>query len=84
MFVRPEQVAALVERIEGVERARVVVTRDGTADVMTVQLEGADGDPVSYADEVRAVLKLRGEVDIVPPGSLPRDGIVIEDQRPVE
>ena len=81
MFVRPEQVAELVARHDGVARARVIATRDGERDVMTVQIETADGTPGDYADSVRDVLKLKGEVELVAPGSLPNDGKVIEDRR---
>ena len=78
MFVRPEQVADLVARL-GVDRARVTVTREGEADAMHVALEG---DPSGDADTaVRDILKLRGTVETVAPGSLPRDGKVIDDQR---
>ncbi|WP_298841673.1 phenylacetate--CoA ligase family protein [uncultured Roseobacter sp.] len=81
MFVRPEQVAALVARHPEVARARVIAGRDGAQDTMTVQLEAEGGDPASYADSVAAVLKLKAVVEVVSPGSLPRDGLVIEDQR---
>ncbi|NIR37783.1 MAG: phenylacetate--CoA ligase, partial [Actinobacteria bacterium] len=36
------------------------------------------------ADSLRDVCKLRGEVDIVAPGTLPNDGKVIEDARSYE
>ncbi|QFU09852.1 Phenylacetate-coenzyme A ligase [Rhodobacteraceae bacterium THAF1] len=78
MFVRLEQVADLVAKL-GVDRARVTVTRDGEADAMHVALEG--GDPQNADDVVRDILKLRGTVETVAPGSLPRDGKVIDDQR---
>ena len=81
MFVRPEQVAALVDRHPEIERARVVASRDGETDVMTVRLETAAGDAAAYADSVAQVLKLRGRVELVAPGGLPRDGVVIEDTR---
>ncbi|MEV8467876.1 phenylacetate--CoA ligase family protein [Fluviibacterium sp. DFM31] len=81
MFVRPEQVAALVARHPEVARARVTVTREGAADAMLVQLETEAGDPAAYGDSVAAVLKLKGRIDLVAPGSLPRDGKVIDDQR---
>lgn len=84
MFVRPEQVAALVARHEEVSRARVVASRAGEQDVMTVQIESAGGDAGAYAQSVADVLKLKGEVVVVDPGSLPRDGVVIEDQRTYE
>ncbi|WP_265500081.1 phenylacetate--CoA ligase family protein [Paracoccus beibuensis] len=80
MFVRPEQVAALVARHPEIARARVIADREGEMDVMTVQLETiADGG--GYAASVMDTLKLRAEVQVVPVGSLPNDGKVIEDRR---
>ena len=81
MFVRPEQVAALVARHDAVSRARVIAQREGEQDVMVVQLEATAGAPEDYADSVADVLKLKGRVEVVAPGTLPRDGLVIEDQR---
>ncbi len=81
MFVRPEQVAALVARHPEIARARVVVSRSGEMDAMTVRIEATGGDAASFAASVASVLKLKGAVEIVAPGSLPRDGLVIEDQR---
>ena len=81
MFVRPEQVAALVARHPEITRARVIATRDGQQDAMTVQLESPGDDQNSYSASVLEILKLKAVVDIVAPGSLPKDGLVIEDQR---
>ena len=81
MFVRPEQVAELVSRHPEVTRARVVASREGEADTMTVRLETTGTDTDAYAASVSAVLKLRGTVELVAPGGLPLDGIVIEDAR---
>ncbi len=81
MFVRPEQVAELVARHEEVARARVVATRAEDRDVMVVRIETDLCEPERYAASVEAVLKLRGEVELVEPGSLPNDGKVIEDLR---
>ncbi|QUJ76546.1 phenylacetate--CoA ligase family protein [Sulfitobacter albidus] len=81
MFVRPEQVAALVAAHEAIERARVVASRSGEQDVMTVQIESGAGDAEAFGALVQAHLKLKGAVEVVAPGSLPRDGLVIEDQR---
>ncbi|TJZ92598.1 phenylacetate--CoA ligase [Paracoccus gahaiensis] len=80
MFVRPEQVAALVARHPDIARARVIADRQGEMDVMTVQLETA-GQGGDYAASVLDTLKLRAEVVLVAPGSLPNDGKVIEDRR---
>ena len=84
MFVRPEQVAALVARHDGIGRARVIASREDEADVMTVRIEAAGAEPDHFAGTVSEVLKLRGRIEIVPPGSLPNDGKVIEDQRTYE
>jgi phenylacetate-CoA ligase len=81
MFVRPEQVADFVARHADVARARVVATRDGEMDAMTVMVETDAEDAGAYEKSVLDVLKLRGRVEIVPRGSLPNDGKVIEDQR---
>ena len=81
MFVRPEQVAALVAQHDEVTRARVVASRAGEQDVMTVHIESAGGDADAYAQTVVQVLKLKGKIVVVDPGALPRDGLVIEDQR---
>jgi phenylacetate-CoA ligase len=81
MFVRPEQVAALVARHPEVARARVIADRSGEQDVMVVQVEAEAADADAIAASVQATLKLRGTVEIVAPGSLPNDGKVIEDRR---
>lgn len=81
MFVRPEQVAALVARHDEVSKVRVIARRDGDSDAMTVQIESAGGAAEGYAASIVDVLKLKGQIEVVAPGSLPKDGVVIEDQR---
>lgn len=81
MFVRPEQVAALVSRHPEIARARVIADREGEMDVLTVQLESPADSGDAYAASVADTLKMKGRVQIVPPGSLPNDGKVIEDRR---
>jgi phenylacetate-CoA ligase len=80
MFVRPEQVAALVTAL-GADRARVIADRDGDADTLIVQIEGAGLDPDAAGNIIKDILKLRGDVTFHAAGSLPRDGLVIEDRR---
>jgi phenylacetate-CoA ligase len=80
MFVRPEQVAELVARHRDVARARVVATRDGEMDVMTVQLE-TEARCGAFERSVAEVLKLKGRVELLSHGSLPNDGKVIDDRR---
>ena len=62
-------------------RARVVATREGEMDAMTVLVETEGGDAAAYERSVAEALKLRGRIEIVSPGALPNDGKVIEDQR---
>ncbi len=82
MFVRPEQVAQLVEKHAEIVKARVIATRDGEMDAMTVQIESENGgDGAAYSASVVDLLKLKGKVEVVTPGTLPKDGLVIEDQR---
>jgi phenylacetate-CoA ligase len=83
MFVHPEQVAEVAKRHAGVGRVRLVVGRSGEQDVMTLRAEAAEdaGLKAKLAETLQAVTKLKGEVEIVAPGTLPNDGKVIADER---
>ena len=81
MFVRPEQVADLVGRSSEIKKARVNVTRSDNNDVMSVLLEIEGDMNKDYNPMVKEILKLKGDVQLVTPGSLPNDGKVIDDQR---
>lgn len=81
MFVRPEQVADFVSKHPEIAKARVVASREGEADVMTVRVEASGGDADAYGRTIADVLKLKGKVEIVAPGALPNDGKVIDDVR---
>lgn len=85
MFVHPAQVAEIVKRHGEINRARVVVTHDGTTDVMTVQCETEQANNESLIQHInktiRDVCKLKGVAVLMSPGSLPNDGKVIEDAR---
>ena len=84
LFVRPEQIAEIGRRHPELTRLRLVVTRDGETDVMTLRAETATPDPAlaaAVAATLWGVTKLKGAVDLVAPGSLPNDGKVIADER---
>ncbi|THD74112.1 phenylacetate--CoA ligase family protein [Thalassobius vesicularis] len=81
MFVRPEQVASLVAKHPEIVKARVIAGRDGEMDTMTVQIEANGGSIDAFGKSVVEVLKLKGKIEVLTPGSLPNDGKVIEDQR---
>ena len=85
MFVHPGQVAEIVRRYPEVVRARLVVAGEMADDRMTLRVETASNGPGELAsrigETIRDVTKLRGEVELVLPGTLPNDGKVIEDAR---
>ena len=83
MFVHPGQVAEVLKRFPELTRARLVVTGEMANDQMTLKVEGASADGLAQriGEAVRDVTKLRAEVELVAPGSLPNDGKVIEDAR---
>ncbi|HPP96879.1 MAG TPA: AMP-binding protein [Ottowia sp.] len=86
MFVHPGQVAEVVRRFPEVARARLVVTGAMANDQMTLRVESVNvpGLAERLADAVRDVTKLRSQIELVAPGSLPNDGKVIEDARSYE
>jgi phenylacetate-CoA ligase len=84
MFVRPEQIADIARRHPELGRLRLVVTREGEVDVMTLKAEcGSPSEALrgEIAATLRAVAKLGGAVELVAPGGLPNDGKVISDER---
>lgn len=84
MFVHPEQVAEVARRHAGLGRVRLVVGRSGEQDVMTLRAEAPSPDAglkARLAETLQAVTKLKGEVELVAPGTLPNDGKVIADER---
>jgi phenylacetate-CoA ligase len=84
MFVTPKQVSEISRRHPEIVRARLVVAGEPGADQMTLKCEVRERPP-GLADaivaSVRDITKLRGEVELVEPGTLPNDGKVIEDLR---
>lgn len=84
MFVHPEQIAALAKRHPELGRVRLVVTRDGEQDAMTLKAETAAQDAAlrdKVSETLQSLTKLKGAVDLVATGSLPNDGKVIADDR---
>jgi phenylacetate-CoA ligase len=84
MFVRPEQIAEIGRRHPELGRLRLVVTREGETDVMTLKAECISPSEVlrgEIAATLRALTKLLGAVDLTAPGHLPNDGKVIADER---
>jgi phenylacetate-CoA ligase len=84
MFVHPSQVADVLKRHPELGRARLVVEGEMANDRLTLHAEtasAAEGLQAAVAASVRDLTKLRCDVQLLPPGSLPNDGKVIEDKR---
>ena len=84
MFVHPSQVAQVLKRHPQLLRARLVVDGEMANDRMTLRAEAAgttEGLAQAVATSVRELTKLRCDVMLEIPGSLPNDGKVIEDAR---
>jgi phenylacetate-CoA ligase len=84
MFVHPAQVADIARRFPEVVKARLVVSGEMANDVMTLKVEASSaphGLDQRIGEAIRDVTKLRGEVELLQPGTLPNDGKVIEDAR---
>ncbi len=84
MFVQPGQVAEVGRRFPQIQRARLIVSGEMANDSMTLHVETTETAPglaQLIEDAMREVTKLRCEIQLCAPGSLPNDGKVIEDAR---
>jgi phenylacetate-CoA ligase len=84
MFVHPRQVADVAKRFPALGRYRLVVEGEAGTDRLTLNLESAEtGEALAQGvkDAFQSACKLKTEVAFHAPGSLPNDGIVIQDKR---
>jgi phenylacetate-CoA ligase len=86
MFVHPRQADEIAARFPAAARWQVVVTREGHQDGLAFHVElapGVSAEPITtgMADAIREVMKLRGEVLVVPPGTIPAGAKKIDDRR---
>ncbi len=84
MFVHPEQIAEVAKRHPELGRVRLVVTRTGEQDIMTLKAETAapsDALAMAVGATLQAVSKMKGSVVLEKPGSLANDGKIIADDR---
>ncbi len=84
MFVHPGQVDQVAKRFPEVLKARLVVSGEMANDQMALHVEVGqqpEGLAQRIAEAVRDVTKLRADIQLLAPGSLPNDGKVIEDAR---
>jgi len=86
MFVHPGQIAEVAKRHPELGRVRLSVTREAEQDAMTLAAEcaaQAGGLVDAVAATLQSVTKLKGRVTLVAPGTLPNDGKIIADERPI-
>jgi phenylacetate-CoA ligase len=87
VFVHPGQADEVARRYPNISAHRVVVTRERDQDVMTFQVElrdeNVDKEKLREAiqDTIRDVMKVRGDVEFVPQGTIPEGAKKIEDKR---
>ncbi len=85
LFVHPGQIVEIGRRHRELGSLRLTVKREGEQDAMTLTAETASPSEAlsnAVAATLQALTKLRGEVALVAPGSLPNDGKIIADERP--
>ncbi len=85
MFIHPHQIAKVTAMHDGIDKARLVVTRKDNLDVMTLECEASDpNDQLLSAvkTSLKTVTGINGDVRLTTPDTLPNDGKVIDDQRP--
>ncbi len=84
MFVHPTQLDAVMAEMPGISRYQLVVRRKGFEDDLVLRVEsdgGAEELAVRLEARVRAVIKLRARVEMVPVGTIPAEGKKIIDER---
>lgn len=84
MFIDPKQIADVAKAVPGLGRLRLEVGRVHDRDTMILKCESGSPDAALARKIGEALLthcKLRGEVVLTPPGSLPNDGKIIDDMR---
>jgi len=87
VFVHPGQADEVARRYPNIAAYRVLVTRERDQDVMTFQVELKDEkvDKEKLKEDlqstIRDVMKVRGDVEFIPQGTIPEGGKTIEDKR---
>ena len=87
LFIRPEQVAEIASRHGDLGRIRLEISRDAELDIMILKAEcGEPSEALAgkITETLQSVTKMKGKVELVPPGVLPNDGLIIADLRDYE
>jgi phenylacetate-CoA ligase len=82
MFVYPHQVEQVISRFEEIKRWQIEVTNPGGVDEMTLLIEATNFKrDEELLHQFRERIKLRPELKILTPGTLPPQIKLIEDKR---
>ncbi|MDR7481354.1 MAG: AMP-binding protein [Armatimonadota bacterium] len=87
MFVHPAEIDLIMARHPEVARYQVAVSRTGHQDEMRLRIElrpgavATDGLTQRLRQAIHEGVRLRCEIDLVPPGALPADARKIVDER---
>lgn len=84
MFVHPRQLAQAISEFAGIQRYQALVTREGSRDELTVQIElaaGASPDLDSLAEALHRAVKLKTVVRTVEAGTIVADAPPLADLR---
>ena len=87
LFVRPEQVADIAARHPDMKRMRLVIGRENEQDTLTLEVETALRADVlvdALKHSVKSFTQLSAAIVFKEPNSLPNDGKVIVDARPLD
>ncbi len=84
MFVHPGQVAAVAKKHREIGRVRLVIARENERDTVVLKAESSNldaGFAETIALSVQELCKVRADVELAAPNSLPNDGLIIADER---
>jgi len=84
LFVTPSQIAEIASKHPRLGRLRLIVGREGEQDTAVLKAECAEPSSelaATLLDTFRSVTRVRCEVVLVPPATLPNDGLVIVEER---
>ncbi|MEN2495002.1 MAG: Phenylacetate-coenzyme A ligase [Hyphomicrobiaceae bacterium hypho_1] len=83
-LIHAQHVAKIAKRFPQLGRLRLVVGRDGTQDTMVLKAEAIHYEQQlaeKIAKALEKITQVVGAVQLVPPKTLPNDGIVVDDER---
>lgn len=83
MFLHPQQVAEVLDDLDGIERYRMVVAREEHRDELRCEVVTSGPEGEALAERVRAAIRegLRFNAEVVVVDSLPEDAPALTDER---